>query len=134
MRTGYLKGMDMPVQVTRQVFTNEDDSTGILYLVTSDCTLDYDAIVTIYQERWSVEEYHKSIKSNLGLAKSPTKNVKTQSNHFFAATCAYSKLERLAKSQHLNQFALKTKLYVKALQASMCELAELRHMEGACVR
>lgn len=130
VRTGYLKGMDIPVQVTRQVFTNEDDSTGILYLVTSDCTLGYADITTIYQERWSIEEYHKSIKSNLGLAKSPTKNAKTQGNHFFAAMCAYIKLERLAKSRNLNQFALKTKLYVKALQASMRELAELRQMEG----
>lgn len=130
VRTGYLKGMDMPVQIARQVFTNEDNSTGILYLVTSDCTLDYEAMTTIYQERWSVEEYHKSIKSNLGLAKSPTKSVKTQGNHFFAAMYAYIKLERLAKSRNLNQFALKTKLYVKALQASMRELAELRHMEG----
>lgn len=130
VRTGYLKGMDMPVRVTRQVFTNEDNSTGQLYLVTSDLTLDYTAITTIYQKRWNVEEYHKSIKSNLGLAKSPTKNVKTQSNHFFAAMYAYIKLERLAKSNNLNQFALKTKLYVKALQASMQALAELRQMEG----
>jgi IS4 transposase len=124
--TGYLKGMDMPVKLTRQIFTNEDDSTGILYLVTSDLTLGYTDITTIYQKRWKVEEYHKSMKSNLGLAKSPTKTVTTQTNHFFVASYAYVKLERLARSANLNQFALKTKLYVKALQASMSELERLR--------
>lgn len=124
--TGYLKGMDIPVQITRQIFTNEDDSTGILYLVTSDLTLGYTDITTIYQKRWKVEEYHKSVKSNLGLAKSPTKTVITQANHFFMTSYAYVKLERLARGANLNQFALKTKLYIKALQASMEELQRLK--------
>lgn len=124
--TGYLKGMDIPVQLIRQTFTNEDNSTGILYLVTSDLTLGYTDITTIYQKRWKVEEYHKSIKSNLGLAKSPTKTVMTQANHFFMTSYAYVKLERIARGVNLNQFALKTKLYVKALQASMSELELLR--------
>jgi hypothetical protein len=124
--TGYLKGIDMPVKITRQIFKNEDDSSGILYLATSDLTLGHTDINTIYQKRWKVEEYHKSTKSNLGLAKSPTKKVKTQSNHFFAVAYAYHKLERLARATNLNHFALKTKLYVKALQASMSELRRLK--------
>lgn len=121
-KTGYLKGMEMPVQIARQVFTNGDGSSGVLYLATSDLTLGYTGITTIYQKRWNVEEYHKSIKSNLGLAKSPTKRVNTQSNHFFAATYAYHKLERLAQASSLNHFALKAKLYLKAQQASLAEL------------
>lgn len=128
--TGYLKGMDMLIKLTRQVFTNEDGSSGVLYLAISDLTLGYTDITTIYQKRWKVEEYHKSIKSNLGLAKSPTKRVKTQSNHFFAAMYAYVKLEQLATATNLNHFALKTKLYVKALQASMTELQALKKLGG----
>jgi hypothetical protein len=128
--TGYLKGMDMQVQITRQIFTNEDNSSGILYLATSDHTLGHNDINTIYQKRWKVEEYHKSIKSNLGLAKSPTKKVKTQSNHFFAVAYAYHKLERLTRETGLNHFALKAKLYVKALQASMEELRKLKVLAG----
>jgi hypothetical protein len=124
--TGYLKGMDMLVKLTRQIFTNEDGSTGVLYLVTSDLTLEYTDITTLYQKRWKIEEYHKSVKSNLGLAKSPTKTVTTQTNHFFVASYAYVRLERLARGINLNQFALKTKLYVRALQASMGELERLR--------
>jgi hypothetical protein len=118
--------MAMPVQITRQVFTNEDGSRGVLYLATSDLTLGYSGITTIYQKRWKVEEYHKSTKSNLGLAKSPTKKVVTQSNHFFAVAYAYHKLERLARGTSLNHFALKAKLYAKALQASMAELQRLK--------
>jgi hypothetical protein len=129
-KTGYLKGMAMPMQVTRQVFTNEDGSRGVLYLATSDLTLGYTDITTIYQKRWKVEEYHKSTKSNLGLAKSPTKRVITQSNHFFAVAYAYHKLERLARATNLNHFALKAKLYVKALQASMTELRRLKTVGG----
>lgn len=125
-KTGYLRGMDMPLKITRQSFTNEDKSIGILYLATSDLTLEHTDIVTIYQKRWSVETYHKSMKSNLGFAKSPTKKETTQRNHFFAVAYGYHKLERLSRATKLNHFALKAKLYVKAQQASMQELIRLR--------
>ena len=126
IKTGYLKGMDIPVSVARQVFTNEDDSTGTLYLATDDLTLGQTDVTTIYQKRWTVEEYHKSTKSNLGLAKSPGKTEVTQSNHFFAVACAYHKLERLSVSTKLNHFALKAKLYVKAQQIAWQELEKLK--------
>ena len=32
------------------------------YLVTSDTTLTVEQITTLYQKRWKVEEYHKSLK------------------------------------------------------------------------
>jgi IS4 transposase len=129
-KTGYLRGMDMPLKITRQIFTNEDNSIGILYLVTSDLTLEHADIITIYQKRWNVETYHKSMKSNLGFAKSPTKRETTQRNHFFAVAYGYHKLERLARATKLNHFALKTKLYIKAQQASMQELVRLRAEVG----
>lgn len=118
----YLKGLSFPVLLTKQVFTNKDDSTGTLYLVTNDETLDHDSITTHYQKRWKVEEFHKSLKSNLGLAKSPTKTVRTQSNHFFASMCAYIKLERLSWKRKKNHFALKAELYMKALRSAYGEL------------
>jgi len=52
-------------------------------------------MTTIYQKRWKVECYHKSLKQNVSLAKSPTQTEKTQTNHFFAALCGYIKLEML---------------------------------------
>lgn len=126
LREVYLESVDFPLLLTKQVFTNEDGSTGILYLVTSDLTLDYTRLTTIYQERWQVEEYHRSLKQNASLAKSPTRTVTTQTNHFFAALCAYVKLERLRSGTRLNHYALKTKLYVAALHSAFEQLQTMQ--------
>src|SRR4029453_16436612 len=40
-----------------------------------------------------IERYHQSLKQNVSLAKSPTQTVVTRTNHFFAALCAFVKLE-----------------------------------------
>jgi len=122
----YLEGIEFPLLFAKQVFTNEDGSTGILYLVTSDLTLNYLTLTTIYQKRWKVEEYHRSLKQNAALAKSPTKTVVTQTNHFFAALYAYVKLEMLKVSTKLNHYAIKARLYLVALQQAFLELQKLR--------
>lgn len=122
----YLEGVAFPVLFAKQIFTNEDGSTGILYLVTSDLTLTYLSLTTIYQKRWKVEEYHRSLKQNASLAKSPTKTVVTQTNHFFAALYAYVKLEMLKVSTKLNHYAIKARLYLAALQQAFLELQRLR--------
>lgn len=114
----YLEGVDFALLLTQQVFENEDGSTGIQYLVTSDTTLTYDEILSIYRKRWNVEPYHQSLKQNASLEKSPTQTVVTQTNHFFAALCGYIKLELLRGSTQLNHFALKSKLYLQALQSA----------------
>ena len=130
----YLEGVDFPLHLAKQIFINGDGSTGILYLVTSDLTLSYDRITTIYQKRWNIEPYHKSLKQNAGLERSPTQTVTTQSNHFFAALCAYVKLELLKVATHLNHFALRSKLYIRAIQTAFETLqhfnqhASLRNM------
>ena len=46
----YLEGVDFPLLLIKQVFANEDRSTGLLYLVTSDRTLSYDAMTTLYRK------------------------------------------------------------------------------------
>ena len=73
VRKVYLEQVEFPLLLVKQVFKNEDGSEGVLYLVSSDVTLEYERLTTIYQKRWKVEEYHKSLKSNTSLAKSPTK-------------------------------------------------------------
>lgn len=122
----YLEGVEFPLHLVKQIFTNEDGSTGILYLVTNDLTIPYDRITTIYQKRWNIEPYHKSLKQNAGLEKSPTRTVTTQSNHFFAALCAYIKLELLKLSTRLNHFALRAKLYLTAIQTAFKALNEFK--------
>jgi hypothetical protein len=124
--TIYLEGVNFPLHLVKQVFINADDSIGILYLVTSDLNLTYDGITTGYGKRWPVEPYHKSLKQNASLAKSPTKTVTTQSNHIFAALCAYIKLEMLKVSTHTNHFALKSKLYLQALRTAFDTLQDLQ--------
>ena len=121
----YLEGVDFALFLVKQVFTNEDGSTGTLYLVTSDTTLDGNGITTIYQKRWNVEPYHKSLKQNASLEKSPTQTVVTQTNHFFAALYGYIKLELLKGDTKLNHFALKSKLYLHAIHAAYAKLREL---------
>jgi DDE superfamily endonuclease len=121
----YLEGVEFALLLLQQVFTNEDGSTGIQYLVTSETTLERKGIATIYQKRWNVEPYHKSLKQNASLEKSPTQTVTTQTNHFFAALCGYIKLELLKSDTHLNHFALKAKLYVRAIQSAYAALQEL---------
>lgn len=124
--TVYLEGVEFALLLIKQVFTNEDGSTGIQYLVTSDTTLDGNGIATIYQKRWNVEPYHKSLKQNASLEKSPTQTVVTQTNHFFAALCGYIKLELLKGDTQLNHFALKAKLYLHALQSAYATLRDLQ--------
>ena len=122
----YIKGLDFPVRLIKLIFTNKDGSTGELYVVTNQLQLTHSAISTTYQERWGVEEFHKSLKQNVGLEKSPTKNEITQSNHIFAAMIAWAKLELLSIKEHTNHFALKTRLYLKAVQAAFDELQKIK--------
>jgi hypothetical protein len=122
----WIKGLDFPVLLHRQVFTNKDGSIGILYLACSDLTCNATEIETIYQKRWSVEVFHKTLKSNVGLAKSPAKCVRTQGNHVFMAIYAAFQLECLHLTHKMNHFALRSKLYIGALQQALKELAELK--------
>lgn len=121
----YLEGVEFPLKLIKQVFTNKAESIGILYLISSDTTLSKNQMTTIYQRRWNVECYHKSLKQNVSLAKSPTHTEKTQTNHFFAALCGYIKLEMLKVETKTNHFALKTKLYVNALNSAFQTLREM---------
>ena len=122
----YLQGVDFLLLLVKQVFENEDGSTGIQYLVTSDTTLARDDILSLYRKRWNIEPYHKSLKQNASLEKSPTQTVVTQTNHFFGALCGYIKLELLKNSTSTNHFALKSKLYFSALQSAYLRLNSLQ--------
>ena len=124
--TGWLKGLEFPVRLACRVFTNKDGSTGTLYLACSQLTADRDTITTIYQKRWNVEVYHKSLKSNAALAKSPARRMNAQSNHIFAAIITVFKMECLKIKTKMNHFALKSKLYLKAVRSAFDELQQLQ--------
>lgn len=122
----WLKDLEFPILLTKQVFTNKNQSTGVRFLVSNDFSLSDDNFTTLYKKRWSVEEYHKSLKQNAAIEKSPTRTVKTQSNHIFASIMAYVKLEKLKFSSKLNHFAMKSKIYLAANKAAFKELALLK--------
>ena len=124
----YLEGLEVPVLLIKQVFTNENGKTTVQYLISSDPGLSKNDITTNYHKRWRVEEYHKSLKQNVSLEKSPTQTETTQTNHFFAALCGYIKLERLKIKTKTNHFALKSKLYLKALLSAFQSLKQLNQI------
>ena len=117
--TVYLRSVEKPVQLVKQVFTNKDNSQGTLYLIATDLSLDWEAITTIYKRRWKVEEYHKSLKQHTALGGSPTKVIETQANHFYAAIVAYIKLEKLKVKMGKGHFRLKALLFTIATKACL---------------
>lgn len=126
LRLVYLKGVVCPVLLAKQIFTNKDGSVGVLYLVSSDTALTYEQLTRLYHRRWTVEEFHKSLKQNVALEKSPPRTITTQKNHIFAAMLAFIKLEMLKLHSHKNHFALKSQLYLRAIQACFKELKRVQ--------
>lgn len=126
VKTLYLEKLDFPVLVSRQVFKNENGAEGILYLCTSDLRLSGSSLSALYQKRWKVEEYHKSLKSNASFAKSPTKRPWSQANHFFASVVAFVKLEICRQGTGRNHFAQKMQLYIAATASALEQLRLLK--------
>ena len=120
-KTVYLKGVSFPVQVMKKVFKNEDGSEGTLYLVTNDTAINGEQIFEIYQKRWCIEEYHKSVKQNASFEKSPTKTITSQLNHIFCSVLSFCKLERLKIKTCTNHFAIKYKLILRSNQIALQE-------------
>jgi len=123
---GYIKGYDKEVLLVRRIFTNKNGSIGLQNLVCSELTLDGDSVSAIYEKRWKVEEFFKSLKHNVDFAKSPTKTIRTQSNHIFLSILAFFKLECLKIKHKLNHFAMRAKLLLKANQIAYQELLLLK--------
>ncbi len=123
----WLKGYQNPLLLCKEVFKNKDNSTGILYLVASDLTATYSDITTTYQRRWAVETYHRSLKNNTSVCASPTKAIKTQCNHIYASVMAFIKLEVIKVKKALNQYALKSKLYLTGIKSAFEELNKIKY-------
>ncbi len=112
--------------MVRRVFTNQDGSTATMNLVCSDLTLEGQAIAVLYQKRWKVEVFHKSLKSHAALAKSSTWRPITPINHVFMAIYAVFKLECLSIKKSISQAALGSKLYLQSLRAAYRQLIDLQ--------
>ena len=129
-RIVWVTDISFPVALIVKIFKNEDGSTGILYLVTNDLESSADRIYEVYQKRWRIEEYHKSIKQNASLEKSPTKVVRSQKNHIFASIIAYCKLECLKIKTCLTHFGIKYMLLLRANRMAYLELEKWKFNNG----
>jgi hypothetical protein len=128
--TVWLRDVPFPVRLVSLVFKDENNIVGTLYLVSSNLELTDEQVVQLYKRRWQVESYHKSLKCNASLAKSPTKKPRTQKNHLFASLCAYIKLESLTllrktKTDKPNHFSIKYAIYIRSLQTAWRELTKI---------
>jgi len=87
--TVYLESVPFALLLLKQIFTNEDGSTGTLYLVTSDTTL------SVMASPPSIKTMERRAVSQIAEAKRfpgeiTTQTVTTQTNHFFAALVVMS--------------------------------------------
>ncbi|MCI5221325.1 MAG: hypothetical protein D3924_01235 [Candidatus Electrothrix sp. AR4] len=60
------------------------------------------------------------------MAKSPARRVNAQSNHIFASIVAVFKMECLKIRTKMNNFTLKSKLYLKAVRSAFYELQKIK--------
>ncbi|MBK8563178.1 MAG: transposase [Saprospiraceae bacterium] len=123
----HMESVPFDLFLVNKVYKNMDGSTGVVFLVTSDGGLDAERIFQLYQKRWKVEESHKSVKQNVGIAQSPTKMERSQKNHLFASMWGLVQLQGKLKIAHKkNHFALKHKIYLTALKAAWEEIRSLK--------
>ena len=105
--------MQEPVLVSKDILPNKDGSVGEHLLLPTDTSATYQHILTTYHQRWGIEDYHKSLKNNASLQKSPAWRVQAQATHLLAFVCAFVKLEAIKRQTKTTQFALKARLYLK---------------------
>jgi IS4 transposase len=101
----------------KKTFTNGDGTTGVLFLVTNDGELSGSDLYSIYHKRWGIEVFHKSVKNNTSLSKSPASKQMAQKNHIFCSFYAYLKLERIKNTEKKNHFHLKRDIQILMLKS-----------------
>lgn len=125
----YLEGVDFPLLICKKILKDQEDKEVAIYLITNDLSLNSDKMLELYRKRWNIETFYKSMKSNCSYSKSPTHTVRTQANHFFCSVYAVFKYEMIRINTNLNHFALKSKIYLKAMKAAMAQLAEFKKLD-----
>lgn len=113
----FINNVNHMVYIMKKTFTNGDGTTGVLFLVTNDGELSGDDLYLIYHKRWGIEVFHKSIKNNTSLSKSPASKQRGQKNHIFCSLYAYLKLERIKIKEKKNHFSLKRDIQIFMLKS-----------------
>lgn len=128
--TVYLEGMDFPLILSKNILKDQNKKEVSIYLVTDDLSLDSNKMLEIYQKRWNIEVFFKSMKSNCSYSESPTHTVRTQSNHFFCSVYSVFKYEMIKINTNLNHFCLKGKIYLNAMKLAMKEICNLNQLDN----
>ena len=123
-----LKKVPFPLILIKRVFHNINGTVGVQYLVCSDTDLDQSSINTIYKDRWSSEDVHRSLKQNTALEKMPAKLERSQANHIFASMIALVKLECMKLATKDNHYTLKRNILTKALKEAWLEIQKLKEL------
>jgi len=123
----FLKGYNNPLRLIGLYVkngTNFDSAKG--YLITNDMESSVETLIEIYQKRWKVEEFHKSLKQNLNIEQSPTKTITTQLNHIFFTLLAFIELEKVRVGLNQNHFSIIRDLYINATKQAFSEISSLK--------
>ena len=113
----FINNVSHKVYIMKKTFTNGDGTSGVLFLVTNDGELSGTDLYSIYHKRWGIEVFHKSVKNNTSLSKSPTSKQRTQKNHIFCSFYAYLKLERIKIKEKKNHFSIKRDIQILMLKS-----------------
>jgi len=123
-----LKKVPFDLVLIKKVYHNLNGTVGVQYLVSSDTELEADTLNTIYKDRWSSEDVHRSLKQNVGLEKMPTKMERSQANHIFAAMIAQVKLECMKMATKTNHYTLKRNILMKALKVAWKQIQKFKEL------
>lgn len=123
-----LKKVPFALILMKKVYKNLNGTIGVQYLVSSDTELDADTFSTIYKDRWSSEDVHRSLKQNAALEKMPAKMERSQANHIFASMIAQTKLECMKIATKKNHYALKRNILIEALRSAWLQIQKLKEL------
>lgn len=76
-----------------KVFKKVSKNRGFEYYATNDLNLTSSDVERIYSKRWKIEEYHRGLKQQCGIAKCQARKARAQRNHIWCSIHAFLVLE-----------------------------------------
>lgn len=76
-----------------KVFKSASNRRGVEYYGTNNLNLTKSEVKRIYCKRWQIEEYHRGLKQQCGVAKCQAGTERSQRNHIFCSIQAFLALE-----------------------------------------
>jgi len=76
-----------------KVFKTISKDGDVEYYATNDTNLSKSEVERIYTKRWRIEEYHRGLKQQSGIAKCQARNARSQRNHIWCSIHAFFTLE-----------------------------------------